>query len=357
MIITDKKFYLSIVIATKQDVYHSHNLHRLKLCLENIYTLATQYNISTEIVLVESHYLHHQRSLYEVLPLPSYAVPVQLKVICVPYSVSQSYAHRKSLIFYPIAAKNIGIRRAAADFILCTHADVLLSDTFFSFIAKHKLERGHVYRCSPCDIQPIFEDPSVYLSPAQILAHCKKYAKVKVGLFSKHVWKNTPYIRVSMRLISKVLGLLLTQSLRKYYALDMKTCDSFMLMHRKDWAKTGGYAELDADVSNIDKLALGAAVSLGVKQVRLPSHCFVYRFSYSSEQVIRESKARTVSNTSTPKLDRVTLRETILYMLKHKEVVPLPAPEWGYYRKRFETHLFYKKRWKCYTEKITATQV
>ena len=353
----DKKFYLSIVLATRPDVYHSHSLHRLRLYLEHIYTLATQYNVSTEVVIVETQHLDHQRSLYEVLPLPSCAIPVQLKVICVPYSIYQSYAHREQLTLYPIMTQNVGIRRAAAHFILCTHVDVLLSDTFFSFIAKHKLEPGHVYRCHQYDIQPIFEDPSVYISPAQILSHCKKYTKVKTGKFSKHVWKTTLYMRPIARLVSRVLDVLLTQSLRKYYALTMDTCSSFMLMHRKDWAKIGGYAELYTDMSNIDKLALGAAVALGVKQVRLPSHCCVYRFSYSSDQKIQTSQAHTACHTSAHTLDRITLREIILYMLKHKEVVPLSTPDWGYHGKRFETHLFYKKRWQCYTDKITVAKV
>ena len=67
-------------------------------------------------------------------------------------------------------AKNVGIRRAGAPFLLVTNADILLGREVVDAIADRRLQPGTMYRAPRCDIKlgvdqaalhwPALEDPA-----------------------------------------------------------------------------------------------------------------------------------------------------------------------------------------------------
>jgi hypothetical protein len=105
-----------------------------------------------------------------------------LRYIIVPKEIHDQYVHAPSIPLFQMTAKNVGIRRAEGEFILCTNIDLLFSDELFEWLAKNKLQKGAYYRAPradvPCDIS---EDWTLQ----QQLDWCKKNILVKWGYNSQ----------------------------------------------------------------------------------------------------------------------------------------------------------------------------
>ena len=93
-----------------------------------------------------------EKLLHEVLPKPSVDSKVKLKYVVVPNEVHNTYKNAKNIPLYQMIAKNVGIRRASGEYVLCTNIDILFSDECFKFFAEKKFKNGIYYRANRCDI-------------------------------------------------------------------------------------------------------------------------------------------------------------------------------------------------------------
>jgi hypothetical protein len=75
-----------------------------------------------------------------------------VRIIEVPPEVHGRYQHAAALPWYPMIARNVGIRRARGEFILATNTDIVFSDELVRFLASRQLEKGRMYRLDRHDV-------------------------------------------------------------------------------------------------------------------------------------------------------------------------------------------------------------
>ena len=344
--------YLSFVIAARNDQHGGEFMDRLLLCLRTIYLLSESHRVPIEILIVEWNPPPGQARLAEQLQPPPVHLPIQLRVIEVPTRIHHLYNSHRLLGMYQMIAKNVGIRRAAGEFILCTNADIIFSERVFAFFAKQRLKRAHFYRCNRCDVAPL---PTVLRekgSITEILRYCRKHVQQRLG---KNRWyANFPgsspywYKHLPMQLVtvvlSQLLRFLISSTHTLYHSLDTWACGDFTLMHRDDWHDIQGYAELDAYSLHVDSLALGAAVALAKKQVILPlSHC-TYHISHKDGWEMQSPLEKLRFDLRMPKLDHSTLQELLLHMIRTRQIPPFNTPNWGHAHEDFREEFITQHR-------------
>ena len=344
--------YLSIVIAARNDNHGDHFMQRLRLCLQNIYALVEKYRLPTEVLIIEWNPPSDTPPLRSVLPLPFEKSTLQIRILQVPSTLHRKYSTHKLLGMYQMTAKNVGIRRAKGEFVLCTNADIIFSEQVFAFLAEQRLQSACFYRCNRCDVPlpPISISASAYdLSAVQ--AFCRKNIQQRLGKNrwyanfpgSSPFWYRYLPMQLLTILLSRLLWLLIKPVYNRYHSLDTWACGDFTLMHRSDWLDIKGYAECDAYSLHIDSLALGAAAALKKRQIILPlSHC-VYHISHEDGWEITDPMKKMQFDLRVPKLDGSTLQQLLLQMIQTGQIPDFNDKDWGHATHSFQEFLLERK--------------
>jgi len=147
-----EKPYITVVATTRNDNHGGDLLKRTAAFLHSTYYQATKWNVAVEMIIVEWNPPADKPLLHTVLPKPPQGCPVSLKYVVVPESLHKQYKSSPRIPLYQMIAKNVGIRRASAEFILCTNVDILFSDELFKFLKTAPLKEGFFYRANRCDV-------------------------------------------------------------------------------------------------------------------------------------------------------------------------------------------------------------
>lgn len=155
--------YLSVVIAVRNDNYGGDFDQRLHTALLWNTRLLEKYQVSAEFVLVNWNPISENEPLLSNFKYPGNRNFVQYRLIEVPAELHNLYNEndvRRILPMYEFIAKNVGIQRSLGSFVLCTNADILLSEIIVQSLARKDLETQVLYRCVRVD----FEGQLEYLS-------------------------------------------------------------------------------------------------------------------------------------------------------------------------------------------------
>ena len=183
-------------------------------------------------------------------------------------------------------AKNVGIRRAEAPFVVCTNVDLLFSDALCSFLAKKTLQKGHFYRANRCDIpNTISEEMTVTeqldFAQTKMTKRLGKNGHDSIfrdsqGVFFKYkaLRMFLPLLRISKKLLFSKERILLDQ-------LDLDACGDFTLMSKEDWLDIDGYVELEMYSLHIDSMGLMSAFAKAKEQIVLAPNACTYHISHS----------------------------------------------------------------------------
>ena len=150
--------YLSIIITGRNDNYGGDFNDRLKCSVHWLAHWIEHYEISAELLFVNYNPIKESRKIEEQINWPKDKRFFKTRIITVPSEIHEKYIDpviRKTIPLFEFIAKNIGIRRAKGQFILCTNADILFSEKLFVRLAKKDLEKGCLYRCSRLDFKMI----------------------------------------------------------------------------------------------------------------------------------------------------------------------------------------------------------
>jgi hypothetical protein len=163
--------FLSIVITARHDNYGGDFRERIAMPLRFNHDKLSERGIAHEVVLVEWNPVEGRPLLCEMLAqeLPDITRSVlHTIVVASQYQVAMTQNPRVPYLEY--VAKNVGIRRAAAPFLLVTNADILLGRHIVDAIAGRRVHPGTMYRAPRCDIKqgvdqagiswPALEDPA-----------------------------------------------------------------------------------------------------------------------------------------------------------------------------------------------------
>src|SRR5436305_6863806 len=106
---------------------------------------AARHAVATELILVEWNPPADTPPLAEDMRWPAPGSEMTCRVVTVPNEVHAGIPHSATLPLFQMIAKNVGIRRAAGEFVLATNIDILFSDPLFALLGRD-LEHGTLYR-------------------------------------------------------------------------------------------------------------------------------------------------------------------------------------------------------------------
>ena len=341
---TDNPFYLSIVATTRNDDHGGDLLKRTQAFVNSVYVQAKKYRLPVELILVEWNPPVDKPLLKDVLQGPAEDVPVRLRYIVVPKEIHDTYRFSDSLPLYQMIAKNVGIRRAEGEFILCTNIDILFSDLCFETLAQRNLEKGAFYRANRCDVpKQVMEFDSL----EKQLAYSRANILRRLGNAPGHEALSGPKILFEYPKFAKLLNTLLIKLWQKlhpgefaHFVIDFMACGDFTMMSREDWMDIDGYVELDMYSIHIDSMGLWSACAKGKKQVIFPYEACIYHIDHEngweSDDVIKTIKFLS----DKPCLDYSIVHRAGMKMVANGTNWNLNRPDWGWADKKFDEYVF-----------------
>ncbi|MFM1876602.1 MAG: hypothetical protein RL266_2339 [Bacteroidota bacterium] len=340
----ESPFYLSIVATTRNDNHGGDLLKRTCAFINSVYVQAKRFNFPVELIIVEWNPPTDKHLLKEDLPPPPKDVPVRLRIIVVPRSVHGTYRFADSIPLYQMIAKNVGIRRAKGEYVLCTNIDILFSDMNFEMLSSRTLEKGKFYRANRCDVPKEVINLDRYEDQLRFAA---KNVLRRLGSAPGHEAIKGPDFIYKYGWIATFMNSLLMWVWRAthpgqfaHFTIDFMACGDFTLMSKEDWMRIDGYVELDMYSIHIDSMGLWSACALGMEQVIFPYKACVYHIDHEdgweSEDLIKT--IRFLSNK--PSLDYSIVHRAGMKMVAEGRNWGLNKPDWGWVNENFEEFVF-----------------
>jgi hypothetical protein len=144
--------YLTVVAASRNDDHGGGMTRRMQTFVNALVAQCDRHRLPTELILVDWNPPSERPGLADALDWPASAGYCSVRVIQVPPELHSRLAHADRLPFFQMIAKNVGIRRARAPFVLATNVDLVFPDALMRFLARRKLEPETVYRVDRLDI-------------------------------------------------------------------------------------------------------------------------------------------------------------------------------------------------------------
>ena len=145
---------ISIVVTARHDRYGGDVSERILKPLQFNASCLSERGIAYEVILVEWDPIPGRPYLSDLLAthLPDLATRAIRRIIVAPeYQTALTQNSRPFYLEY--LAKNVGIRRAAAPFVLVSNVDILLGRTVVDTLAHGRLVHGTIYRAPRYDIK------------------------------------------------------------------------------------------------------------------------------------------------------------------------------------------------------------
>ena len=337
---------LSIIVASRNDNHGGNILKRTRLFVSGLLEQSRKYRVHVELIIVEWNPIPDKAPLSELLPKPGPDDFLRLRYIVVPPEIHNQYNTAEQIPLYQMTAKNVGIRRAEAEFVLCTNVDILFSDALFQKMISADLRADTFYRANRCDVPDAIEedwtldkqlewcnnniikrwgrDPrfrQINLEPLGLndKSWIKKWLFDKWAIFSKSFWSKEKQL---------------------YYQLDLFTCGDFTLMSKDTWLQIEGYAELDLYSIHIDSLAIISAAAMGYEQHVFDRNLCTYHIDHPQGWAAFSPLEKIKWLEKRPGLGYGLLYEAGIYLLENKIAPGINADNWGFAEQEFEESLF-----------------
>ena len=280
------KPWLSIVMAARNDNYGGDFLARLENSVKWLHAWNRTLQIPLEFVIVNYNPVSENPPLEDSVDWPVANSDFRIRILSVPAETHQFYVNpsvRKTVPLFEFIAKNIGIRAAKGDYILCTNADILPDPGVLFSLKMRKLSVDNYYRADRADFRKILQFD--FGNPLKTLLEIRKNvfriflkgysydfdenAFSLYGLYRKRIgnklkiWKDFQLLKVEKFANRFSIPLLYENLAQKYH---LHASGDFMLMHRNNWFRLRGYPEnCFASVHTDSLFTIQAAVS-GLKE-------------------------------------------------------------------------------------------
>lgn len=335
---------ISIVATSRNDNHGGDLTKRMRLFVRGLLYQCNKFKLPAELVMVEWNPPKDKPLLKEILPQPQPGDYLSIRYVIVPHEIHTTYVHHAAIPLYQMIAKNVGIRRAKAPFILCTNIDLLFSDELMLWLKSNQLQKGHFYRASRADVSSdISEDQPVENQlewcSKNIIRHWTYFSRVSKSHTIKLLLKVPGMERIFEKLVNRLNTYDMTapgiMSWLDYYA-----CGDFTLMHYDDWLAIEGYAELDLYSIHIDSMALNACAAKGIKQIIIPSNACTYHIDHYDGWAAMSYMEMLHFLAKRPGLDWNTVYHSGVTIIENKSTYGLNKPNWGFADVKLEEYGF-----------------
>lgn len=138
--------YISFVACSRNDNHGGSLTRRMQIFVDCLSEQCDRHKLRAELVLVEWNPPTDRKSLKKELRWRKGDGFCDVRIITVPPEIHRKYKCSEGLPLFQMIAKNVGIRRARGEFVLCTNIDIIFSDELMKFLAECRLEPGIFYR-------------------------------------------------------------------------------------------------------------------------------------------------------------------------------------------------------------------
>lgn len=326
--------YISFVVTSRNDNHGGDLRKRMMIFYEGLIHQCNKFKLPCELVMVDWNSPDQNELLNTVLPPVSTSDYLSVRYILVPPEIHDQYRFSEELGLYQMIAKNVGIRRAKAEFICCTNIDLLFSDALFKELAKRNLEQGKFYRANRCDIPATINEKE---SVEDQLKFCEANVLKRLGKHSEfaliydengRLFKSNVFNPV-LRFLNWLKPKLLSKEEAQFRVIDTDACGDFTMMSRLDWEKIEGYLELEMYSLHIDTMALFAAVAQGIEQEIYPQDMCSYHIAHAGGWEPGNAVEQLQFYNKRPSLDWWVVESAGRQILKEKSNFDMNSKDWG----------------------------
>ncbi len=288
----------------RNDNYGGDFNQRFQNSLNSLSDQLIESELFVELVLVNYNPIENKPSFEELIKWPTQNPFLSVRMITVPHDIHclllQDGTERLPLPVLEFMAKNIGIRRASAPYVLCTNADIIFDKGFFQWLVNFQLREDCFYRADRFDFMPVPGDN--HLSIKNI-----KKIYTRLGQFNTRQWIPI-HVFLKLAVIYGSIGriyahlvshLSFLEPYRGYVSYVRKeelfltayhfhACGDFTLTSKENWARLRGYPEDTFSAMHTDSLFLISCIAAGLKEIILPFPVFHQIHTNTFEHNARE---------------------------------------------------------------------
>ncbi|KAI8578135.1 hypothetical protein K450DRAFT_248273 [Umbelopsis ramanniana AG] len=129
------EYYMSIVIVTRSDDYAGDQRHRLQNMIDSTYILAMRTRTRMELLIVEWNPAIGRQRIKDIFRFRRSEYLVY-RIISVPKKIHDTRPNIGNIPLHDYEGKNVGIRFARGEFILCTNQDNIWSWNMHNAVAS-----------------------------------------------------------------------------------------------------------------------------------------------------------------------------------------------------------------------------
>lgn len=338
--------YLSFVVTTRNDNHGGDLLKRTQTFLSGLITQTNKYKLNSELIIVEWNPPRDRPRLKDVLRIENNKF-LEIRFIEVPNEIHQQYKYADTIPLFQMIAKNVGIRRAKGEFVLCTNIDILFSDELMDRIANNKLIKGHFYRCNRCDVPKevmdfdTLEEQLIFSKKNIIQRHGRnpKFINITTDL---PLWTfHIPFVALTLDFFAKwIKKIIWKKEVQILNQLDFMACGDFTLMSKQDWLDIDGYVEIDLYSLHVDSMALVSAKALGKNQVVFKkSECTYHIYHKDGWSGFDNPLDMIKFLIKRPSIDWYSIGHSAEYLIRKKTNWEINSKNWGFFKQNLKEDL------------------
>lgn len=326
--------YISFVATSRNDNHGGDMKKRMHIFLTALRHQCNKYQLPCELIMVDWNSPDPNELLDKVLEPSKEGDYLQVRYVEVPNEEHVKLRYHDILPLFQMIAKNVGIRRTKAPFVVCTNVDLLFSDDLFKILARKELKEGFYYRANRCDVpNAIYE----YKGVEEQLRFCEKNIVKRLGKHNVHsifsdpdgILTRTKAFKPLVKGLSKLKRKLISRQRFLQLMMDFDACGDFTLMSKKDWERIDGYVELEMYSLHIDSMCLYACIAQGMDQVIFPPEACSYHIEHTGGWEISDPVEKLRFFEKKPSLEWWAVSEAGRKIIKEKSNFNINSENWG----------------------------
>ncbi|EPB89538.1 hypothetical protein HMPREF1544_03622 [Mucor circinelloides 1006PhL] len=227
------EYYVSVVLVTRNDNHGGDQLDRLQNMLDSTFLMAQDTKTRIEVLIIEWNPAQGKRSIADTYRFRR-SDYLTWRIITVPSKVHGAFQYPHPKALYEFEGKNLGIRYARGEYIVCVNQDAIWSQNMYNAIKGRAWKKRMIYTQrqgidTPSQDSNIDDPTLVRLSPFATDQELQSSCNFATVTKEPH----------PMQLISL--------SLQNYLQIGHEASD-FTLAHRDVWTAVGGYRETGAAI-------------------------------------------------------------------------------------------------------------
>lgn len=317
-------------------------LPRMQTFVRGLIYQVNRCKLPCELVMVEWNPPKGVPLLHTVLPSVSKSDYLKIRYVVVPPELHAEINTGAAMPMYQMIAKNVGIRRAEAEWVVCTNVDLLFSDALFDFFVKGNWDSGAFYRAHRCDVPREIQHSAAI---PELLEWSGKHILRRAGKFPGLPLLN--YVETYPKWMrGKPWLLKILHAIKKWKTspdeqlmvrVDAWACGDFTMMTKANWEKMEGYLEFNTYSLHIDTLGLYSALAIGLQQVTLPEDQCTYHIFHENGWESFETPIQQLQFVATKhSLDWASVHNAGLHIMKIGKTWGLNPPNWGMVDRKLE---------------------